>query len=117
MAGGNWFAVFIGFGCVVASVLATFVTPETSGMRPPDGTDEGQPPDDDVLSPAPAGLWAHAVNTLKQQAISFRSLFWDNKHVGLLLSTFLFTSIGKSIPLILMQYITKRFHWSWAEVR
>jgi hypothetical protein len=116
MSGSNWLAVFIGLGLLAGSMLALLATPETYHMRPVEQTHEDASASDAAASAQPSWV-VQMGRTMKQLAVSIRSLFWDDKRAGLLLLTFLFTSIGKNIPQILMQYITKRFHWTWAEVR
>ena len=112
MSGGNWFAVFVGFGGIAASTLATVVAPDTHGMSSMDSEDGDTPSESPQI-----GLRVRAVSTLQQAAVAVRSVFWDSKQLGLLLSTYLFTSLSKNTPVILMQYVTKRFQWTWAEVR
>ncbi|OJZ79635.1 hypothetical protein ASPFODRAFT_148805 [Aspergillus luchuensis CBS 106.47] len=112
MAKGNWFSVLLGFGGLVVSTLAILVTPETHSMRHSDSCDDYRS-SVDYTSP-PLGVRALVVSVSRQAAVSVRTVFWSNK-LSLLLMNFLFTSISESIPPILMQYVTKRFQWTWAE--
>jgi hypothetical protein len=44
---------------------------------------------------------------------------WMSHNIGamLLLSTFLFSMFGRQVLDILLQYVSKKFHWSYAKVR
>ncbi|OJZ80075.1 hypothetical protein ASPFODRAFT_148312 [Aspergillus luchuensis CBS 106.47] len=112
MAKGNWFSVLLGFGGLVVSTLTILVAPETRGMRHSDSCDEYRSSVDHASSTV--GVGARIVRACRQATVSIRGMFWGNQ-IGLLLWTFLFTSIGANIPPILMQYVTKQFQWTWAE--
>ncbi|KAJ5667403.1 MFS transporter [Penicillium longicatenatum] len=113
MSHGNWFAVYIGMGFLSAATLATFSLPSTDSIRPMQSSDEDNSSDPDKSSP---DLHKDFFDSVKKTIALIRIMFWENKQLGLLLSTFLFTSLGKSVPTILMQYMTKRFQWTWAEM-
>lgn len=123
MTRGAWFSVFMGAGCLSAAILVALAFPETRNKA---ARDESTRDDDDGDQPenSPslrlfrcAGLRAWSKLALKHATTSVRSYFWDDKRLGLLLFSLIFTSLGKFISVILMQYTTKRFHWSWSEVR
>ncbi|KAF4504262.1 hypothetical protein G6O67_008435 [Ophiocordyceps sinensis] len=121
MTRGAWFSVFMGAGCLSAAILVALAFPETRNKAARDEStrDDG---DGDQPENSPslrlfrcAGLRACSKLALKQATTSVRSYFWDDKRLGLLLFSLVFTSLGKFISVILMQYTTKRFHWSWSE--
>ncbi|KAF4511925.1 hypothetical protein G6O67_001122 [Ophiocordyceps sinensis] len=107
MARGPWFSVLLGVGCLSTAVLVALGFPETR-QKASENDDDDYPPS---LDPGP-GLSPAA---LRRAAMSIRRLFWDNKRLGLLLFSLVFTTLGRYISVILAQYTTKRFHWSWSE--
>jgi hypothetical protein len=46
----------------------------------------------------------------------FRELFWNNILLGFLLVSQLLTTIGGQEVGIRLQYVTKRYGWTWGEV-
>jgi hypothetical protein len=52
----------------------------------------------------------------KQFSGFFLRLAREERHVFLLLLSLLLTTFGKDAGLMLMQYITVKFHWEWSEV-
>jgi hypothetical protein len=42
-------------------------------------------------------------------------LLWNNRPVALLLLTFLLTTLGRYAQEILLQYVTKRYGWTWSQ--
>lgn len=120
MARGAWFSVFVGVGCLSAAVLVALTFPETRDAAKRGETTRNDGDDNDFensYSVPYAGLRAWSHLALKQVTTSVRSYFWDDKRLGLLLFSLIFTSLSKYVSTILMQYTTKRYHWSWAEVR
>lgn len=114
MSRGNWFAVYTGMGFSTGATLATFFLPSTDNIKPVESRDADCSPVGDGSLPH---LKTDYFDGVKKAAALIQTMFWENKQLGMLLSTFLFTSLGKSVPIILMQYMTKRFQWTWAEVR
>ncbi|KJZ76344.1 hypothetical protein HIM_04426 [Hirsutella minnesotensis 3608] len=110
---GAWSSVFIGIMCLAAAALIAFAVPETRQPKAKESDAEcrGQ----DVRRPVSESLRRRLSDGVKRAAASARRLFWDNRTLGLLLFSLLFSTLGKYVSLILKQYTAKRFQWSWSE--
>lgn len=115
-----WFSVFSGFGIICFSFLAVLAMPETRGNEI--AAENTQDTDGDAEAPVAGGfLTLHWLRSrlsaaFQELATSARILFWNNKSLGLLLGSFVFTTLGRYASTILMQYVAKRFGWSWSQV-
>ena len=58
----------------------------------------------------------HISDYAKQASHMFRTLFWNNIQVGMLLGSIVFVTLGVWETAIRLQYATKRYGWSWGEV-
>lgn len=110
MKRGPWFSVFSGLACMVTSVLIALLCPETRGMA-------ASPPDDAAGRAGLRNLRPRLSALCEQVMALFQAMFLENRRLGLLLSSLLFTTLGRYASTVLMQYTTKRFGWSWSQVR
>lgn len=62
-------------------------------------------------------LRQRAVTGVRQVAESAHFLFRENKKLGMLLISMLVSTFGRFATIILQQYISKRFGWTWSQVR
>lgn len=113
MARGAWFSVLVGFGCLSAAVLLALTFPETRRLAVPNEIVDDSDPD----SLATSGPSSRISAAVEETLASIQCLFWENKRLGLLLFSLIFTTFGTYVSVILMQYTTKRFGWTWSEVR
>lgn len=60
---------------------------------------------------------SRSVKAVKQIVDAVKALFTHNFHLGLLLISLVFTTIGHLESIIRMQYATKRYDWPWSKVR
>lgn len=61
-------------------------------------------------------LRQHIADYAKQASHMFRTLFWNNVQVGMLLGSIIFVTLGVWETAIRLQYAVKRYGWSWGEV-
>ncbi|ATY64237.1 MFS transporter [Cordyceps militaris] len=54
-------------------------------------------------------------STWQHLSLINRTLFAGNPIVGILLFSTVFITLGKSVVMFLLQYVAKRFGWSWAK--
>ncbi len=59
----------------------------------------------------------HPLALLKKAALNTKKIFTENVQIGALLVGLVFTTIGMFEGPIRLQYATKRYGWSWSEVR
>lgn len=108
---GGLFTVYCGIGMIVFTLLLAFIFPETRPKNLSKPAEASTPPN-------PTGLFAHATSELTKTLTILRKLCWDDKTTGTLLLGSFFSDLGTFIVrIILLQYISKRFDYTWAEVR
>lgn len=120
-----WLSVYLGMACLFVSVLIALAFPETRvpsvAETEEPSNDESERSDGSVSSNTikTRVLWTriYDILELKQMAILVKYFFWENKRIGLLLFSLIFTTLGNYASIILMQYTTKRFGWTWGKVR
>ncbi|EHK18451.1 uncharacterized protein TRIVIDRAFT_158459 [Trichoderma virens Gv29-8] len=117
-----WLSVYIGLVCLLACVLLALAFPETRPLSAVE-TEETRN-DDDGRSDTSAssnitksrGLKMRIYDLLELEKLAILvKYFWENKRLGLLLLSLIFTTLGNYVTIILMQYTTKRFGWTWAK--
>ncbi|KAH8682567.1 major facilitator superfamily domain-containing protein [Xylariales sp. PMI_506] len=134
-----WFAIDIGLFFLFTSVLVALACPEThpGKMAQPEdsnnrsdnvdnnndqdeaigvqGNDDGSIASSNSLKDVPLWRRIAIVLELDQIPILFRYFFVENKRLGLLLVSLIFTTFGNYASILLLQYTTKRFGWTWAQ--
>lgn len=104
-----WLPIYLGLGCLVVATIGPVFLPETLSRRP-----RSQAPE----SRQPPVSWLKAVRQeTKKLGEAMRWLTWGNWKVAVLLCTFLLTTLGRFAQEILLQYVTRRYQWSWSKVR
>ncbi len=103
------FTMALGIGGLAIQLLLTLFLPN----KLPGHTGSQ---DNDNDADTTDGALSHAMKTLKQVALMFRALFWEDLHVALLFCSIMLTTLGGWEAIIRLQYATKRYEWSWGEV-
>lgn len=116
-----WFSIYLGYSFLVICLVSVAVLPsilmKLGKFEPTTQEQEPEHVEEYSLKTSPlAALRQHVSSGVGQIADSFRFLFWDNKKLGLVLLSIMFTTLGKGAGLLLLQYITKRFGWDWSQV-
>ncbi|KAL7908231.1 hypothetical protein GGI35DRAFT_453658 [Trichoderma velutinum] len=119
-----WLSVYIGLACLFISVLIALAIPETRALSAVEveepSNDENEQNDSSVSSYTDKkwALWTriYEILEIKQMATLVKYFVWENQRLGLLLFSLVFATLGNYVSLILMQYTTKRFGWTWAKV-
>ena len=117
MKGGPWLSIYVGLGLSVFCILLGFSLPEslTKSAGTGDISDEDGPSDGDHH-----GLLQQVLTQAKAGAGKFitflQLLITEERQVGLLLLSLLFTTFGRDSALMLIQYVHVRFGWEWSEV-
>lgn len=117
---GAWATIFVGSLLVTFSVpLAAFLPETRSAAVVKHAKAAGGTADSEIefVKPGPwSNLQAVVSPVWRQLSLINRTLFVGNPVVGLLLFSTLFFTLGKSVSMMMLQYVTKRFGWSWAKV-
>ncbi|KAK7931277.1 adenylate cyclase [Apiospora marii] len=102
-----WLPIYLGMGCLVVATIIPVFLAETLSRQP-----RRQPPE----SQQPLVSWLETVRQeTKKLDEAMRWLTWGNWKVSVLLCTFLLTMLGRFAQEILLQYVTRRYHWSWSK--
>ncbi|CAK7224204.1 hypothetical protein SEUCBS140593_005492 [Sporothrix eucalyptigena] len=123
-----WLPIYIGLALLLPILPLCYFIPETlpSGhgdtpSRDGDGDIPNQAEDaqDDIApeQPQQRKTVSSAVKDALASLANSTAFFFDpaNRHIALLLVTFLTTTVGKHSQDILLQYVRNRYGWSWAQ--
>ncbi|KJZ71934.1 hypothetical protein HIM_08690 [Hirsutella minnesotensis 3608] len=110
--GGAWLSVYIGLALLFIAALLAFAFPETRQLKVGGTNIESR---NEPLDNSRPSIWARLSQGISIVTSSTRYLFFDNITLGLLLFSLVFTTLGRYVSIILLQYTTKRFRWSWSE--
>ncbi|OAA77372.1 Major facilitator superfamily domain, general substrate transporter [Akanthomyces lecanii RCEF 1005] len=111
MRRGAWLAIYISFFLMVMGAVCALFIPDIRGDA----------------RPASAATWkAGSVfrpSFVQRQLVAagrkvrhiVRTQFIEQRTLGLLLISLLFTTLGKAFTLLLAQYVARRFGWTWGE--
>lgn len=113
-----WLAIWLGLGCLIAATIMTIFMPETRPKTPPASQDVAGDTEASVDEPDRKSLWwlrkgRAELRRLGEAALEFARGNWQ---VMALLFTLLVTTLGRFAQEILLQYVTKRYGWSWSQV-
>ena len=113
---GAWFSVYCGIGLLVLTIPITIFLPETrsqSALRRANLANKSK--DDDRARASFRDIWPLFDAARDQIRVIVRIIFTDNPTVGVLLFSTVFTLLGSSVVLVILQYAAKRFSWSWSK--
>ncbi|TDZ21047.1 Efflux pump ustT [Colletotrichum orbiculare MAFF 240422] len=101
-----WLSIYVGLGCLVLSIVVSLMLPETLPKKQTNG------PSEDTQS---LPWYDVARSELARLGQAVLWVVWREWRVLLLLFTFLLTTLGRFAQEILLQYVTKRYGWSWSQ--
>lgn len=121
-----WLTLFTGNVFMVLVIGSVYILPETLSVRRWHDKRAGK-----TLSPRLASLGGDDNDDEELKKSSMRAALddaqaqlvevWDfligNRRIVVLMLPLIFTTLGKYIQEMLLQYATKRFGWSWSKVR
>ncbi|KAJ3487537.1 hypothetical protein NLG97_g6395 [Lecanicillium saksenae] len=116
--GGTWFAVYLGFTLVALSIPLSALLPETRCAAAVRRAQVYQAAERESTANKDSSSWAlrPILHSARQKlALIKHTVFASNPTVGILILSTLFFTLGKSVFMMLLQYVTKRFGWTWAE--
>lgn len=109
-----WFCVSVGVTLCALSLPLIFLLPETRQLT---AKAAGHLVPEEDCEPSHGSNISWVESARRELPALLRYQFWDNKLLGTCLVVITFTTLGKSMSAILLQYATKRFGWKWEEVR
>lgn len=109
---GPVFTQSIAVAALVGALLLVLALP--GDISTPHKKDEHR---DGTEAEAEAEATQDSSGILNHAAMVVKRLFRDNVQLGLLLFSLLFTMIGAHESIIRLQYSTKRYGYTWGEVR
>lgn len=119
-----WLSIYVGTALQVFSTLLGFSLPETLQTKKPSATLDTSDSEDYEQGNADGDHDQRISHqALLQAKVGTRRFFnfvhlaiTQNRQVGLLLLSMLFTTFGRDAALMLTQYVHFRFGWGWGEV-
>lgn len=108
-----WFCISAGVIIASLSLPMILLLPETRKFTAKTATH--LVPEEDA-EPSKPTKGARLENSSRELAALLRYQFWDNSLLSMCLIVIVFTTLGKSMPSVLLQYVAKRFNWKWEEV-
>ncbi|KAK5993070.1 Efflux pump ustT-like protein [Cladobotryum mycophilum] len=113
-----WLRIYLGFGLYIPGILLTLYLPETLNLE---GLSDQQQSNMIGETTAEEGrqyrisVWSHVQQSIRKLQTATMFFIRGNWHVVLLLLTLLTTTLGKMAQEMLLQFIRKRFGWSWSK--
>lgn len=112
MRRGAWLAIYVSFLLMVmAAVCALFIPDIRVDARRPASAATWKA--GSVFKPAFVQRQLVAAGRKVRHIV--RTQFIEQRTLGLLLVSLLFTTLGKAFTLLLAQYVARRFGWTWGE--
>ncbi len=112
LAKSDWLCVYIGLSLSVLgftiSMLQVAVTPAAIGNQDAATQEQG--------GRAKLSLISAISSVVQHTKHVFKTQFVENRNLGLLLTSSLFTKLGRSFSYNLSQYAVSRFGWTWSQV-
>ena len=116
-----WLAIYIGLLIQVAATLIAFGIPNTHEKKTRSCRDTPSSQllnsvESTVVKPQSQTLSRRFRQATQKTALLLRWVVFENRSLGLILLTLLFTSLGQYAKVLELQYITKRYELSWSRV-
>jgi len=121
-----WVPVLVGLFLLILTILASLVIPETLGLKKLRDDLRTRGGDVDTADPALAGepeVSSEVSSMQKSMAKAWEDMgeVWKfilgNKRIVFLMMAVMFFTVGRYVQEMLLQYATKRYGWTWDEVR
>lgn len=111
MQQGDWFTAYCGLTLATLSIITPFFFPETNHFN------RDAEPDSNGPEACRSSVLSEAIGAFRGTFKTLRTLCWNDKMLGLLICTSMFTALGNFVVRsALLQYLSKKFDYSWAEV-
>lgn len=106
-----WISIYVSLGIIGAAVPVTLLIPAASSKP------KAKPQSVD-FAPAESKSWTVKIRSaMADSKPALRWMFVENTAASIVIATLILTSLGLYAKILEMQYLTKVFGVSWAEVR
>jgi MFS family permease len=117
-----WFALWLGFGILIAGPFASLLVPETLTLRKMADNKRSRSMSADgvasVNKPLRRSWFQYAVFTMKNDMGHIVRFIFASKGVMILIFAYaIIVPVRLNQVFNLLQYMTKRFNWEWSTVR
>lgn len=114
-----WLPIWIGFSgsccCLFIPLFLPETQPKPQSQSPTDpGGDDGL--SDTSIEAAKKTAWTQTKEGVSEFKTAVAFFVQGNKHILMLLLTFLTTTLGKHSHDILLQFARKKYGWTWSQV-
>lgn len=110
----QWYTAYAGLFAMVLTLAATLCIPETLHFKGAPATEHAEQSPE--TSTTIETTYNHTLKLWQNTSRVMKSLVFEDKRLGLILISLMFTTIGTYSQYMLLQYISKRYGLSWAEV-
>lgn len=114
-----WIPIFMGFIVLASNNFLLLALPETSTVLRSDGPPPNLATNERLISASISSPLLEWIYDKKNKLVSFLRASWStvrDRNVLLLLMVFVVATLGRFAQEILMQYVTKRYRWTWSQV-
>lgn len=111
MQRSDWLCASVGIGLYGVAMISGLLLPYQPVSLPKD-----VPVHETANNGASRSVLSRGVAAASDFSDAIRSQLGGNRNLTLLLSSVMFTSLGKAFTQILNQYVTRRYGWTWSEV-
>ncbi|KAM3516752.1 hypothetical protein NHJ13051_009616 [Beauveria bassiana] len=111
-----WFATFLGVGILYLATFASTAVPETlDTVETMERASLNEDTDPDCEHSSSMEKLTQRFKAATFELLNAFRLLATNARLCFLLGSFVFTTLGKTASAMLLQYVTKKFQWTWAE--
>jgi hypothetical protein len=115
-----WTPMLLSAGCLLLTIALTCFLPETLGLRNATKLDSSAAYGEDLSGEGDGEMDEHVLKRAWKLVKGHVTQVWTfvlrDRNVAWLLLAIFFLIFGRFVQEILLQYSTKRYHWSWAKV-
>jgi hypothetical protein len=113
-----WGLISLASGFYVLATVTTFLLPDTLSITKAESTHHrtSNRQETDVAPPESSSTVKESLRRIRQGMKDILSFMAGNGLVIIMMFCHVFVAISKVVQVMLLQYTTKRYHWSWSKV-
>ncbi|TPX11094.1 uncharacterized protein E0L32_007955 [Thyridium curvatum] len=111
-----WLPLLVGMLINLLSFFTLWVLPETAHLiKKVDEQEAEDAADEEEVDRPVEGTWHHMMMTAKRDLLETSKFILGNRSIVILMIPMVFYAVGKYVQELLLQYATKRYHWTWSK--